>query len=174
MRFVIWGHPKPHNGATRVTSLRRAIFIWLLRIYYFAPLALVPPTPPLLRCRCFSFWGFFSCVLLFLFVLVLLFVACLFPSVAWLGWRWLVVAAPGCCVRLLVPFLARWCGVVLPLVVVLLPLPWLPRGWLVLRCVCVLGGVLSAGLSGLSPSLWFVSFFGGGSSPFFCVKERSL
>ena len=98
----------------------------------------------------------------------------LFPSVAWLGWRCLVVAVPGCCVLLLAPFLGRLSGAVLLLVPVLLLLPLLFRGWLAAWFGFVLVGVLSLASSGSFLCLSCASFFVGGSSPFFLAIARSL
>ena len=59
-RFVIWGHPRPHNTRQGLRKLRRAIFILSLRgLFILPPLPYAFATPPLLKHYCFSFWGFF-------------------------------------------------------------------------------------------------------------------
>ena len=148
-RFVIWGHPRPHTARSRgKNALRRAIFMWLLRIFYFARLAPMTCLRPCHPKTVVSPLGAFSCVLLSSSVLVRLFLACPFLFVASSVWRCRVVAVRGCCVRRLVRSLARWCGAVLSRVLALLPLRRLPRRWSVSRCVCVLVGVLSLVSSG--------------------------
>ena len=73
--------------------------------------------PLLPKTALFLLLGVFSWfVLLFLFVLVLLSLAFLFPSVVWLVWLCLVVAVLGCCVLRPVLFLGRLSGAVLLLV----------------------------------------------------------
>ena len=166
-RSVIWGYPRPHTARSRgKNALRRAIFMWLLRIFYFArlaPMTCLRPCHP--KTVVSPFGGFFSCVFLSLFVLVLLFLACLFPSVAWLVWLCLVVAVPGCCVRRCVPFLGRLSGAVSLLVLVLLLLPSLSRVWLVAWCGFVLAGVLSLVSSGSFLCLCFASCLRWGFVP---------
>ena len=97
------------------------------------------------------FGGFYECVFPSLFVLVLLFVASLFPSVVSLVWRCLVVAVPGCCVRRLVRSLALSAGAVsLPVVV------RSAFAFLVSRLVGVVVWV-RPGVCSVSGSVWFVS-----------------
>ena len=132
-----------------------------------------------MRIGVFFFEVSFSCVFLFLFVLGRLFVVCLFLFVVLWVWRCRVVVVRGCCVRLLVRSLVRWCGAVLLLVVVLRLLLLLSRVWSVLWCVFVLAGVRLAGLFGLSLCLLCAdSFLSGALSPFFRAiafsSERSL
>ena len=158
-RFVIWGLPQTPYGASRGQQIN--FQVQKLSNPYD------PPTPVPPQNCCFSSGGFFSCVFPSLFVLVLLFLACPFPSVVWLVWLCLVVAVPGCCVLLLVRSLALWCGVVLFLVVVLLPLPSWFRGWLALWCGFVLAGVLFLVSFGLSLCLLCAESFLGVRPPFF-------
>ena len=175
MRFVIWGHPRPQYGARRASQVAFGLFSLSLRGFVICPTQpfLNTPTPLLLRCRCSPLGVFPWCVFLFLFVLVRPFVAFLFPSVVWLVWRCLVVAAPGCCVLRPVPSLARWFGAVLLLVLALLLLPSWFRVWSVAWCGCVLVSVLSLARSGSSLFLCFASFLVGGSPPFLLGNWRS-
>ena len=110
------------------------------------------PTPVKHRKRCFSFGGFFSClVLLFLFVLVLLSLACPFLSVALSVWLCLVVAVLGCCVRRCVLFLGLSAGAVL-----LLVLARSAFAFVVSRLVgCVVW--VRPGWCSVSGFVWFVS-----------------
>ncbi len=138
------GHPTPHNARQGLHKLRRAIFIWLLRISKFARLALCLRYAPAFESALFlSFGGFCSCLFLFLFVVlslsVLVLLACPFLSVALSVWRWLVAAVPGLCVLLLVRSLARWCVLCSCLVLLLLSLPCLVLVWLAFLWLFVLG-----------------------------------
>ena len=150
----MWGHPTPQIACQGLTArcaganfccLASLVFKYLPRFPYDC--ALAAPRNSVVS----PLGGFSWFVLLSLFVLVFLFLACLFRSVAWLVWRCLVVAVLGCCVLLCVLFLALLSGVVLLLVLVLLPLLSLSRVWLVVWFGFVLAGVLSAVLFGSSP-----------------------